>query len=157
MEFYLYLWLIEVDFFASDCIFSHFLISFIFAVPKPKIPLTQSDIEAIKELLATRKNIVIVTHKNPDGDAMGSSLGLYNYLLRKKHNIRVITPNVYPAFLQWLPGDDKVIEYSESPEIAETRIKKAEIIFCLDFNALKRIGDVGELVKKRITRLYLHI
>ena len=55
MEFYLYLWLIEVDFFASDCIFSHFLISFIFAVPKPKIPLTQSDIEAIKELLATRK------------------------------------------------------------------------------------------------------
>jgi bifunctional oligoribonuclease and PAP phosphatase NrnA len=110
--------------------------------------LTHSEIEKIKILLAARKNIVIVTHKNPDGDAMGSSLGLYHYLLRKKHNVRVVTPNGYPTFLQWLPGDDRVIEYLENPEEAESRIKKAEIIFCLDFNSLKRIGDVGDLVKK---------
>lgn len=110
--------------------------------------MTHTDIDEVKELLSTRKNIVIVTHKNPDGDAMGSSLGLYNYLLRKKHNVKVITPNGYPAFLQWLPGDDKVIEYSESPEIAQARIKKADVIFCLDFSALRRIGDVGNLVKK---------
>lgn len=110
--------------------------------------MTNQDIEKIKELLSTRKNVVIVTHKNPDGDAMGSSLGLYNYLLRKKHNVKVITPNGYPTFLDWLPGDDKVIEYSENAETAEARIKKADIIFCLDFNALSRIGDVGDLVKK---------
>ncbi|TAL58161.1 MAG: bifunctional oligoribonuclease/PAP phosphatase NrnA, partial [Bacteroidetes bacterium] len=78
----------------------------------------------------------------------GSSLGLYNYLLRKKHRVKVITPNGYPTFLQWLPGDDKVIEHSENPEIAEKHIKKSEVIFCLDFNALRRIGDVGPLVKK---------
>ena len=110
--------------------------------------MTHQEIEEIKELLSSRKRIVIVTHKNPDGDAMGSSLGMYNYLLRRKHNVKVITPNGYPTFLQWLPGDDKVIEYSESAELAQAKIKKAEIIFCLDFNMLKRIGDVGDHVKR---------
>ena len=110
--------------------------------------MTHTEIEEIKQLLATRKNIVIVTHKNPDGDAMGSSLGLYNYLVRKNHKVKVITPNGYPTFLHWLPGNDKVIEFSENAEAAEARIKKAEIIFCLDFNALKRIGDVGDPVKR---------
>lgn len=110
--------------------------------------MTHQDIEEIKELLSTRKSIVIVTHKNPDGDAMGSSLGLYNYLLRKKHRVKVVTPNGYPAFLQWLPGDDKVIEHSENPDRAEALIKKANVIFCLDFNALRRIDKVGPLVKK---------
>ncbi len=110
--------------------------------------MTHQEIDEIKELLSTRKSIVIVTHKNPDGDAMGSSLGLYNYLLRKNHSVKVITPNGYPTFLEWLPGDDKVIEFSENPERAEALIKKANVIFCLDFNALRRIGDVGKLVKK---------
>ncbi len=110
--------------------------------------MTHTEIEEIKELLSVRRKIVIVTHKNPDGDAMGSSLGMYNYLLRKKHSVKVITPNGYPTFLAWLPGDDKVIEYSESPEAAQARIKKADVIFCLDFNALRRIDDVGDLVKK---------
>lgn len=110
--------------------------------------MTHQEIEEIKELLSDRKRIVIVTHKNPDGDAMGSSLGMYNYLLCKKHRVKVITPNGYPAFLRWLPGDDKVIEHSESPELVEKHIKNAEIIFCLDFNALSRIGDAGTLVKK---------
>ena len=110
--------------------------------------MTHSEIEEIKELIASRKSIVIVTHKNPDGDAMGSSLGLYNYLVRKNHKVNVITPNGCPLFLQWLPGDDKVIEFSESAGRAEALIKKADVIFCLDFNALRRIGDLGALVKK---------
>jgi phosphoesterase RecJ-like protein len=110
--------------------------------------VTHTEIEKVKELLASHKNIVIVTHKNPDGDAMGSSLGLYNYLTRKNHNVKVITPNGYPTFLHWLPGHDKAIDFSKSRDMAEARIKKAEIIFCLDFNGLRRIGDVGEYVKK---------
>ena len=110
--------------------------------------MTHAEIEEVKKLLSTRKNIVIVTHKNPDGDAMGSSLGLYNYLIRKNHNVKVITPNGYPTFLHWLPGNDKVIEYTENPEAAQARIKKADVIFCLDFNTIKRIADVGDHVKK---------
>lgn len=110
--------------------------------------MTQQDLNEVKELLSARKRIVIVTHKNPDGDAMGSSLGLYNFLIRKGHNVRVVTPNQYPAFLTWLSGDDKVVPYSEQPDKAEVLIKKAEVLFCLDFNSLRRIGDVGPLVKK---------
>lgn len=110
--------------------------------------LTHQEIIDVQKLFSTPQSIVIVTHKNPDGDAMGSSLGLYNYLVRKKHRVKVVTPNGYPAFLQWLPGDNKVIEYSETPDRAEAVIKKADIIFCLDFNALRRIGEVGKLVKK---------
>ncbi|MBI3502791.1 MAG: bifunctional oligoribonuclease/PAP phosphatase NrnA [Bacteroidetes bacterium] len=110
--------------------------------------MTQQEAEEIKELLSSKKSIVIVTHKNPDGDAMGSSLGLYNFLLRKNHRVSVITPNGYPEFLKWLPGDDKVLEFSENPDKAEALVKKAAVIFCLDFNALRRIETLGTLVKK---------
>jgi bifunctional oligoribonuclease and PAP phosphatase NrnA len=110
--------------------------------------MTHQDINEIKELLSEKKQVVIIAHKNPDGDAMGSSLGLYNFLLRKDHAVKVVTPNGYPTFLQWLPGNEKVIEHSKSPEKAEAALKKADIIFCLDFNALNRIGDVGPIVKK---------
>lgn len=110
--------------------------------------MTHSEFEEIKTLLSSRKNIAIVTHKNPDGDAVGSSLGLYNYLFRKQHRVRVIVPNEYPSFLQWLPGNNKVVEYSKNPIQAQALIKKADIIFCLDFNALRRIDELGKLVKK---------
>ncbi len=110
--------------------------------------MTNTDFEELKELFSSPKRIVIVTHKNPDGDAMGSSLGLYNYLIQKKHTVKVITPNQYPAFLNWLPGNDKVIPFSENATQAQNHFKKAEVIFCLDFNSLKRIGDLGDFVKK---------
>lgn len=109
--------------------------------------MTLAEIEKIKQLLSDSKKIVIITHKNPDGDAMGSSLGLYNYLIRKKHSVKVVTPNTYPAFLQWLPGDSKVIKYSETSKAAEGQIHRADVIFCLDFNSLGRIGDLGKLIK----------
>lgn len=110
--------------------------------------MTRQDIEEIKELLSTRRNIVIITHKNPDGDAMGSSLGLYNYLLRKNHRVKVVTPNGYPAFLSWLPGNDKVIVHSKTPDRSEAVIKKADVVFCLDFNSLQRIDKVAAPIKK---------
>ncbi|TYA86974.1 DHH family phosphoesterase, partial [Seonamhaeicola marinus] len=59
----------------------------------------------IKQLLATPKKIVIVPHKNPDGDAIGSTLGLFHYLKKYNHNVSVITPNDYPNFLKWIPGE----------------------------------------------------
>lgn len=110
--------------------------------------MNHQEIIEVQKLLSTRKSIVIVTHKNPDGDAMGSSLGLYNFLIRKNHSVKVITPNDYPTFLHWLPGNDKVMDFTKHPQQAEARIKKADVIFCLDFNALRRIGDLGKLVKK---------
>lgn len=102
----------------------------------------------IKALLSTPKKIVIVTHWSPDGDAMGSSLGLYNYLIKKKHKVTVITPNDYPSFLFWMPGNKKVINFSLNARPAKLAVAKADLIFCLDFNSLKRIDALGDEVSK---------
>ncbi len=79
---------------------------------------------------------------------MGSSLGLYNFLIRKNHRVNVITPNAYPDFLKWLPGNDKVTEFEGNEDKCDVLVKKAQLIFCLDFNVLRRIEKLGELVKK---------
>lgn len=101
----------------------------------------------LKELLNQPRHIVITTHHKPDGDAMGSSLGLYNYLIQKGHQVRVITPTDYPTFLQWLPNNPDVIIYTEKKAESEQLIASAEIIFCLDFNDLSRINELGEFVR----------
>ena len=75
-----------------------------------------SDVNKIKELLQSPKNIVITTHFKPDGDAMGSSLGLYNYLIQKNHDVTVVTPSDYPSFLFWLPGNENVVSFFGAPE-----------------------------------------
>jgi phosphoesterase RecJ-like protein len=106
------------------------------------------DIASLTELLAQPKKIVITTHHKPDGDAMGSSLGLYNYLIQQGHHTKVITPTDYPEYFNWLPGNGDVIIYTEKLKEAAKLIADAKIIFCLDFNALGRINEMGELVRK---------
>ena len=66
------------------------------------------EITHLKEFLAEPKHIVITTHPKPDGDAMGSSLGLYTYLIQKGHHVKVITPTDYPSFLHWIPNNPKL-------------------------------------------------
>ena len=92
--------------------------------------------------LSKANNIVIVPHKGPDGDAMGSTLALMHFLNNKGHNASVIAPNEYPNFLKWLPGNDEVIIYEENKKRADEIIEKAEIIFTLDFNDLSRCGNM---------------
>ncbi len=101
----------------------------------------------LKELLAQPQKIVITTHHKPDGDALGSSLGLYHYLKQKQHQVQVVTPTDYPDFLQWMPGNDNVIIYTEKKEVSAALIEQASLIFCLDFNSLSRINEMGELVQ----------
>jgi phosphoesterase RecJ-like protein len=104
------------------------------------------DLAALTELLASPKKIVITTHHKPDGDAMGSSLGLYNYLIQQGHHASVIAPTDYPAFLSWLPRNGDVIIYTEQAAKSAALIADADLIFCLDFNALSRINEMGVLV-----------
>lgn len=94
--------------------------------------------------LAKADNIVIVPHKGPDGDAIGSSLGLFHFLKDKGHQVQVIAPNDYPHFLKWLPGNEEVMIYESEKERADEIISKAEIIFTLDFNDLSRCGNMQE-------------
>lgn len=106
------------------------------------------ELTSLKEILANPQHIVITTHHKPDGDAMGSSLGLYNYLIQKGHHVRVIAPTDYPFFLHWLPNNPEVLVYTENTEEAKKFIFEADYIFCLDFNALSRINEMGEVVRE---------
>lgn len=104
--------------------------------------MIEHEIKQVKALLDAPKQIVIVPHKNPDGDAMGSTLGLYHYLTKHNHQATVIAPNDYPEFLKWLPGTDKVIIHESDKKHSELLIADADIIFTLDFNAFHRTGDM---------------
>ncbi|HNQ26494.1 MAG TPA: bifunctional oligoribonuclease/PAP phosphatase NrnA [Aquaticitalea sp.] len=109
--------------------------------------MTEREITDIGILLSEPKAIVIVPHKNPDGDAVGSCLGLYIYLCQLGHDAIVIAPNDYPDFLKWLPFEKNVIKYDSQEKIADTYINNAEVIFTLDFNALQRTGDMESVLK----------
>ncbi len=108
--------------------------------------LSSSDLGKIKELLDSPKKIAITTHFKPDGDAMGSSLGLYNYLIQKNHTVTVVTPSDYPSFLNWLPGNEDVVSVFEYPEKAKAVLLEADMIFCLDFNDISRIESLAPFV-----------
>ncbi|NRR91895.1 bifunctional oligoribonuclease/PAP phosphatase NrnA [Winogradskyella undariae] len=101
-----------------------------------------NQIPEIKALLSTPKNIVIVPHRNPDGDAMGSTLALCHYLKLYNHNAVIIAPNDYPDFLKWLPGDDSVLKFETQQQESNKLINAAELIFTLDFNAFHRAGNL---------------
>ncbi len=101
-----------------------------------------------RNLLKSSKNIAIITHWSPDGDAMGSSLALYLFLKKLKKNVSVIVPNEYPDFLKWLPGDKKVINFSKNGKKAVSTLDKSDLIFTLDFNSYKRIEKLGEILAK---------
>ena len=97
----------------------------------------------LKKILSTPKKIVIVPHKNPDGDAMGSTLGLCQFLKKLGHTATVIAPNDYPDFLKWIPGTEDVLIHEMDTKTSEAHILSADLIFTLDFNALHRCGAMG--------------
>jgi bifunctional oligoribonuclease and PAP phosphatase NrnA len=101
-----------------------------------------------RKLISGANNIVIVTHWSPDGDAMGSSLGLYLFLKKLKKKVKVIVPNDYPDFLKWLPGDKQVINFQKDEKKAINLLNKSDLIFTLDFNTLKRLDKLGEVIEK---------
>nr|MBA3987301.1 DHH family phosphoesterase [Flavobacteriales bacterium] len=98
--------------------------------------------------LSTKKNIVIVCHKNPDGDAIGSTLALTMYLKKTGHNVQSIVPNDYPDFLKWMPQNDTVLTYEKNKTKADKLIVDADLIFTLDFNSFSRAGEMQEILEK---------
>ncbi len=110
--------------------------------------MTKNDFSEVKELLSQPKKVVIIPHKNPDGDAMGSSLALYKYLKNNGHNPIVLAPTPYPKFLQWLPNNDTVQIFKEDDSSKTDLIIQADIIFFMDFNTLERIEEIKPFVEK---------
>ncbi|SDR84601.1 phosphoesterase RecJ domain-containing protein [Polaribacter sp. KT25b] len=105
--------------------------------------------EELKTFLEKPKNIVIVGHRNPDGDAMGSTLALKLYLDKKGHSCTVVVPNEYPDFLHWLPSSDTTYRFDWQNTQSQRAINNSDIIFLLDFNALHRVGsDMQKTLEK---------
>lgn len=110
--------------------------------------MKKEDIIALKELLASSKKIAIIPHRSPDGDAMGSTLALYHFLLKLNHQPTVIAPNEFPTFLAWLPGAENVLIYEKEKESSMHVLLNAELVFLLDFNALYRTGEMEHVLNK---------
>ena len=103
--------------------------------------------ETLKSLLKSPKNVVIIPHVNPDGDAIGSSLGLYHYLIQKRHSATIVVPNDYPAFLKWLPGTSEVLNFEFDSALVQNVFDNADLVFTLDFNALHRCGNLKSVLE----------
>lgn len=99
----------------------------------------------IKNLLKPMPKILIVTHNNPDGDALGSTLGLYHCLKNQGFWVAMLTPNDFPEFLQWMPGNELIISGFSAKKLAIERISNAELIFCVDFNKADRLAGFEEI------------
>lgn len=112
------------------------------------IMFSTEDLTKIQDLISTKKNIIITTHFNPDGDAIGSSLGLKHFLAKQGIEVEIIVPNDFPKFLKWIPEAKKITITEYKKKKASELIQNAEIIFCLDYNTLSRIGILGEWIEK---------
>jgi len=103
-----------------------------------------SEIQKIKQILIPTKKIVITSHHNPDGDAIGSVLGLHFILKKMGLNAQMILPNEVPSFLNWLPEADKIVKYSKQKEEAKRLLAEADIIFSLDYNGSARLEKLSD-------------
>ncbi len=103
-------------------------------------------INEIFPLLEEPKDIVITFHQKPDADAMGSGLGLYNFLIQFGHTVTVISPTNWAGFLSWMPGAKKVLDFEMQNEKALNALKEAEWLFCLDFNVLSRARNMEPVI-----------
>ena len=105
--------------------------------------ISQESIDSIREIVGKGRRFVITAHKNPDGDAMGSTLALCHSLRSLGKEAMVVLPNAFPAFLSWLPLADEVLVHDTDRERCESVISAADALFCLDYNVLSRTGDVA--------------
>lgn len=119
--------------------------------------MTNEATEKAKQLLAGTKKIAILPHRNPDGDAMGSTIGLYHFLLKMGHRPTVISPNEFPDFLAWLPESGNVKVFEREKETCTRILQEAELVFTLDFNTLSRTGEATEEALKKVTAPFIMI
>lgn len=119
--------------------------------------LLDNEIIAIKSFLSTPKKITIISHRNPDGDAMGSSLGLLHFLKQLNHEVVFISPNEFPDFLAWLPGTNDVVIFEREYDKALPILQNSDILFTLDFNALHRTGDAMQKTLETLSNMMIMI
>lgn len=111
--------------------------------------IKEKDINQLKEFVHGKpQNVVIVSHTNPDGDAVGSSLAWASILRSNGHNVTCVVPNRYPSFLEWLPGIAELRIFKTDAHEVETAITQADTIYLMDFNQVNRLDGIGDLIEK---------
>lgn len=110
--------------------------------------LSIQETEELKVFLQTPKRLVITTHTNPDGDAIGSSLAMLHYLRQKGHEVLSVVPNHFPDFLSWLPSSDDIVVYEKNARLVQKALDDADMVFCLDYNALNRVGSLYDVLER---------
>lgn len=109
--------------------------------------LTVTEISRLKLLLNKKSRIVVTSHNNPDGDAVGSILAMYHYLNKIGNTVNMIVPNAFPEYYDWLPDSNKIIIYEKESKLAQNLLKEADIIFSLDYNAINRLGALADIFR----------
>jgi phosphoesterase RecJ-like protein len=110
--------------------------------------LENTDFNHISASLSEPKRILITTHSNPDGDAIGASLALSSYLKKKNHAVKVLIPDPYPDFLAWMKGHEEILIFSREKDACIIAIDEAEMIISADYNNLGRLNEAGQLVRQ---------
>ncbi len=111
--------------------------------------LGRKNIASLEKMLESAPmRTVILSHYNPDGDAIGSSLAWAGLLENMGHSVTCIVPNKYPYFLNWIPGVEKIRIFKEDAPACEKAILEAEAIFCLDFNNISRMEGLSEIIDR---------
>ncbi len=115
--------------------------------------IQNESIVALRSILESKsnQNIVLVAHTNPDGDALGSTMGWAKVLRREGHSVTVIAPNKYPYFLEWMDGVAEMPNFKHHAEVVEAAVNAADIIFCMDFNTTSRLEGLGDLIQNNAT------
>jgi phosphoesterase RecJ-like protein len=101
-------------------------------------------VQEIFPLLTAPRKVVITTHQKPDPDAMGSSLGMYHFLISLGHEVSVISPTNWATWLNWMPSSEVIIDYELTPEKGHEALNKADWLFCLDFNIFSRTKQLTQ-------------
>lgn len=114
--------------------------------------ITQALCRRLRRLLDSVRRCSIICHVSPDGDALGSSLALCRVLERMGKSVRVVTPDMPPHNLTFLPGADNIIVASKIPEVAQSTLASADVIFCLDFNDIQRVDRMAPMVEASTAR-----
>ncbi len=118
--------------------------------------LTAAEADKLNRLVDEAKLIIITCHKSPDGDAMGASLAWADYLsTQRSKKVTVVVPDAYPDFLRWLPGTERVVRYDRHKEQVETLFNMADLVFCVDFNAMTRVDDMEPVLSQSAGRKVL--
>ena len=103
-------------------------------------------INDIFSLIVQPAKVVITMHQKPDGDAMGSALGLYGFLKKLGHEVTVISPTNWASWLNWMPGCEGVLNYEKHHDRSAELLSKADYLFCLDFNVFHRTKNLAPLL-----------